>query len=68
MPKLPRGVQLIEVESMNLLEKDIIFVKHFEDFKFLLGDSISVLKLNNLLYAMSSNVCYVYDLAVKEAE
>jgi hypothetical protein len=63
LPKLPRGVQIIEVESMNLIEKDVIFVKNIDDFLFLLGDSMTVFRLNNLLYAMSAHVAYVYDAA-----
>jgi len=62
-PKLPRGVQIVEVESMSLVEKDVMFLKNFEDFKFLLGDSITVYRLNNLLYALSSSVTFVYDMA-----
>ena len=60
---MPRGVQIIEVESMSLVEKDVMFLKNFDDFKFLLGDSITVYRLNNLLYALSVNVTFVYDLA-----
>jgi hypothetical protein len=63
LPKLPRGVQLIEVESMNLIEKDVIFVKSIDDFLFLLGDSMTVFRLNNLLYGMSAHVAYVYDFS-----
>jgi hypothetical protein len=61
LPKLPRGVQIIEVESMNLIEKDVIFLKNIDDFLFLLGDSMTVFRLNDLLYAMSAHVAYVYD-------
>jgi len=65
LPRLPRGVQIIEVESMSLVEKDIIFIRNFEDFKFLLGDSMTIFKLNNLLYAMTAHVAYVFDCSMK---
>jgi hypothetical protein len=68
LPKLPRAVQIIEVESMNLIEKDVIFLKNIDDFFFLLGDSMTIFRLNNLLYAMSAHVAYVVDMDAKRKE
>ena len=61
MKKLPKEVRLIEVESLEFAGKDIIRIKHWNDFLWLLGTGTVVYKLNHCYYIIASEVAWQYE-------
>ena len=57
--KFLKGAVVIEVNSLDFMGKDIIAIKNFDDFTWLVGSSV-VFKLNNSYYSISDAVAYVW--------
>lgn len=58
--ELPKGINIIETVSIEFVGKDIIRVKHWDDFMYLLGGVVTIFKLHNSYYIISNEVAYVY--------
>lgn len=58
--KFPRGVQIIECDSIELIAKDIIYVKTFEDFIWLVNGTSTVFKMKEFYYSIGAEVAYVW--------
>ena len=60
--KLPRGAQIINCKSIEFASKDTIVLDKWEDFLWLLGNCMSIYKLENSLYHIGDVVVYIYNL------
>ncbi len=60
--KLPRGSQIINCESIEFSDKDMIVLDEWKDFLWLLGNCMSIYKLEKSLYHISAEVVYIYNL------
>ena len=59
--KIPRGVQVVECKSLEFPGKDIVVVKYWEDFVYVLGPVPVIYKLKNVYYNISDSVAFVYE-------
>jgi hypothetical protein len=59
--KIPKEVRVIETKSIELSTKDIICIKNFDDFLWLLGTGICLFKLNQCYYILTNEVIYIYE-------
>ncbi len=66
IPKLPIGVRVIECVSIEFDCGNIVEVKHFDDFTFLLAGNLVVKRLNNKLYNMLPDKVYIYTILKKK--
>ncbi len=62
MIKLPRGTQIINYKDIKFVDKDMIVIDKWKDFLWLLGNCMSIYKLENSLYHISAEVVYIYSL------
>ncbi len=60
--ELPRGVQVLECKSIEFAGKDIIIIEKWDDFMWLLGSALTIFKIKNCLYYVTSEVAYIYEL------
>ncbi len=66
--KLPRGSQIINCKDIKFTDKDMIVLNKWEDFLWLLGNCMSIYKLEKSLYNISAEVVYIYNLNGDEIE
>ncbi len=66
--KLPRGTQIINCKTIEFASKDMIMLNEWEDFLWLLGNCMSIYKLEKSLYNISAEVVYIYNLNGDEIE
>lgn len=57
---LPEGVRIVECKDISLAQKDIIELKKWKDFLYLLGGSLTIFKLKNSYYLLSDVNVYFY--------
>ncbi len=58
--KLPKGIVIIECHQIDLSDKDIIQLKTWEDFLWLVGTGPTIYKLKNVYYDISGQVAYIW--------
>lgn len=58
--EFPKGTKIVECESMEFAGKDIITIKEWDDFIYLMGTYPTIYKLKNSYYILSDGVAWVY--------
>jgi len=59
--EFPRGTEIIVCNEITFAGKDIVSVKFFKDFLFLLGNGATIFNLSNKYYLVSDAVAYIYE-------
>jgi len=59
--EFPKNTRIIDCLSLNFVSKDIIYLKSFEDFLYLMGTFATVYKLDKCYYNISSEVIFIYE-------
>ena len=55
-----KKIKVIECESMDFVGKDIINIKKWEDFIWLIQDDKAIYKLKNCYYIISNEVAWLF--------
>ena len=63
---IPRGVQIIKCKSIEFEGKDIIVLEDWKDFLWLLGNCMTIYKLEDSLYYIEGPVAYIFEINGKE--
>ncbi|KKK85204.1 hypothetical protein LCGC14_2775630 [marine sediment metagenome] len=58
--KLPKGIVIIECLSIEFSDKDIITLKTWQDFLWIVGAGPVIFKLKNVYYDISGQVAYIW--------
>ena len=61
MEKIPKEVRIIETKSIELSDKDVIYIKDWKDFIWLISSVGTLFKLNSCYYILTSEVAYVHE-------
>ncbi len=60
--KLPRGTQLINCSSIEFTSKGMVVIDKWEDFLWIVGNCVTIYKLQKSFYHIGPEVCYIYNL------
>jgi len=55
------SIKIIDIDSIELREKDIVVIKDWKDFCWLARNDLCVWKLKNYFYILAESVAYVYE-------
>jgi len=58
--KIPKEIRVIEVNNIELSDKDLIYVKNCEDFLWLTSNTGTIFKSMGYHYILSNDVAYIY--------
>ena len=58
--RFPKETRIIEVNSIDLREKDLLQIKDFEDFVWLTRNDAAIWKLSKAYYALDNAVAYIF--------
>lgn len=59
--EFPRGTEIIICNEITFAGKDIVSIRLFKDFLFMLGNGATVFNLSNKYYLISDAVAYIYE-------
>lgn len=61
MMRIPKGVVVIDCKSIEFAGKDIVILRRWEDFVFMLSGTLVIYKLRNVYYNIAGEVAWLYE-------
>ena len=59
--KLSKDIKVIECSNIDFKEKDVLYIKDWNDFRWLIGSDRVVYKLNKCYYLISEVAVWIYE-------
>ena len=57
---IPPGARVVECAQIDLVGKDVLVLKNWHDFLWILGGNLTIYKSQDCYYILSSDVIHVY--------